>query len=193
MTYAAEAFAPIRGDLAKDVERITTIVGGLARIPSAFNRWRSTCKNECGQCPRCLTAKTVVAQEITKPDVLVWEVFDPKTLDPIGILRLSRIRLGKDALLDFSFFDGRISDKLDLLRQWVVDGAFQTQPDWTPLRRLNAEVPAHAFAMMNVLAKLGFVGKYRVRHGGSRFWADAIIPTQGHVGDLVIVHLDNEW
>lgn len=191
MSYSAKIAVFATGDLEADAEKASLVMTELARRPSAFSRWRALCNDGCGTCEICVAAKAAVAAELLRPDARVWEVYNAGGVVPLGILRLSRIRPGTEAVLDFSFFDNKMSDKIGLLED-LIQSSFSAQDDaWVPLRRLVAEMPAHAFFQLRTFMKMGFGGPFRVAYAGHKFGATAIIPTPDpRIGALVTMALE---
>lgn len=135
-----------------------------------FTDYARGCKGQCGGfCddldPACQRAKTAVSSALLKPDTLLWEVWrkpsaPPAELDFVGILRLSEIHLGSDALAHFVFFDQRLKDKTELLQAWK-EWVFKDHEGWPALKRVSLSVPSDSFALLKYAQKtLGATGDF---------------------------------
>ena len=117
------------------------------------------------------TRKRSVVANFMKPDSLTWEVWklDAASLpvDLVGILHLSEIRLGQDAIAHYVFFDEKLSGKTNLINT-VIDWAFEDHPEsgWEALNRITVMVPDMAFALARHARRyLGFGGPFTYKIG----------------------------
>jgi len=123
------------------------IVKRCAAHEAFFSDYMRGCDKQCGGLcrslsPSCSLAQKAVVSTLTKPDAMLWEVWDDQELDLVGILRLSEVVLGCSAKAHYFFFDGKLRDKTELLlewKRWVFEEA--------GLHRVTIEVPAHAHAL----------------------------------------------
>lgn len=107
----------------------------------------------------------------------VWSDAEPKRL--CGLLYLSDIVPGCEAMTHYVFFDGHLRDKTPLLLA-MLDWAFSDHPElaWRGLHRLTVEVPTtHTALAAHAQKRLGFVaeGTKRevIRQRGK--WLDTLI------------------
>jgi len=122
---------------------------------TALNEYEKGCEEACGDCDQCLRVKNKVAALLTHPWTYVWEVHTTDPVDFVGILVLSRVDPGRDATAIFTFFDGKLRDKTEVLRSWF-DWSFEN----FALNRITVEIPAYAFAAIRHAKKLGFGGDF---------------------------------
>lgn len=87
-----------------------------------------------------------------EPTGLFWEV------DDVGILYLTDIRPGYEALAHFSFWDRRYRGREELLRAMI-----RYNFDLLKLHRMSCEVPLFASALMGFAERMGFVKEGRKR------------------------------
>jgi len=94
--------------------------------------------------------KVAVAHVLTAPDSYAWEVWRRDEL--VGILLVSKVIPGLDALAHFAFFDRALFGRTKLLQR-VIGTVFHQ----FGLERLSVEVPAHLTALLDFTRrKLGF-------------------------------------
>ena len=94
--------------------------------------------------------KIAVAAWLTDPDNLFWEVWHGGTL--IGILGVTRVILGLDALAHLAFYDRQLWGRRQLVL-CMMGWAFRE----LRLQRLSVEIPEHLEPLIRfVRAKLGF-------------------------------------
>ena len=126
---------------------------------SPLNGYVHGCEAKCGECPQCQRSKERVAALLTHPASYVWEVWQTEggaAVDLTGILVLSKVDPGRDATAVYTFFDGKLRDKTEVL-QWWINWAFTS----LALQRLSIEIPSYAFAALRHAKKLGFGGPFR--------------------------------
>ncbi len=115
-----------------------TILNGLARLP-LFPLPLSVDER-----------KVAAASFLTDPDNLVWEVWRGSEL--VGILSLSRILRGLDAVGHFAFFDRQLLGRRQLVLA-MLRWAFRE----LDLQRLSVEIPDHLEPLIRFArTKLGF-------------------------------------
>lgn len=129
----------------------------------------------CGECERCLARKQWVAAGMVKPDARFWEIWSADEEMPIGIVYLTNIKPGLDAIAHYVFFDGKLSDKtpiLESLMEWFfVD---HRASGWQGLERITLEIPEHYFALArHAFKKLGFGGPFQYETKGLK------VPVEG--------------
>ena len=145
------------------------------------------------------TRLAAVATSLMKPDSLTWEVWrteDGQVVDVVGILHLSDIRNGHDAVAHYVFFDGDLRGKTDLIAK-VLDWTFTDHKDWPALQRLTIEIPDFAFALArHAQKKLGFGGPFKHRIGGKTVQVEGVkrgaLHWRGEPRDLLILWKMNE-
>ena len=133
--YLAIAYDPFRGNPAKN----DVILNGCVNLPNLF--------------PLPGTAeerRVIIASWLTKPEHLFWEVW--RGSDVMGILGLSRVIVGLDAVGHFAFFDRQLVGRRTLVVKMMRWAFEQLQ-----LRRLSVEIPDHLDPLIRFCrAKLGF-------------------------------------
>lgn len=182
------------------VQKAATLLQQAIEHESFFTDYEKACDAHCGECEQCLQAKQAVSAAIQDPRALCWEVWrhDPQTyeyLDFVGILRLSRIKLGCDAIAHYFFFDGKLRDKTDLLHAWK-NWAFSDAGNWKALHRVTLEIPDFAFALARHAHKfLGFGGPFKHTCKGAKFPVEGVkqstILWRGEWHDELIMGLRN--
>jgi hypothetical protein len=105
-----------------------------------------------------------VSQMLSRRDALIWEVWRTDGADPqlVGIVYLTEIEIGVDALAHYIFFDRELRDKTELLRS-MLEWFFTPHAEvgWEPLRRVTVEIPDFAFALAKHAQRyLGFGGDF---------------------------------
>lgn len=152
------------GAMAKAEWKLQKVLRHCAAHEMFFSDFIRGCDGECdGFCrdlsPACAATKSIVMNELRAADALLWEVWQ-NDIDFVGIFRLSKVRLGEDALAHFFFFDGRLSKAREgLLNAWKRWG-FTDHENWTALHRVTVEIPAYAFALARFAQRLGFGGQF---------------------------------
>jgi len=160
------------------------ILNRCAAHENYFTDYIRGCPNgECnGFCndlsPTCAAVKDAVRASILKPDTMTWEVWskgdDGVYIDFMGILRLERINLGCDAVAHYFFFDGKLTNKTELLQRWL-DWGFSDSADWVGLHRVTIEVPTYAYALAKHAARhMGFGGPYTFKHKRSTLQVEGV-------------------
>jgi RimJ/RimL family protein N-acetyltransferase len=139
----------------EDVLKIHGIFMHAIDKDSPLNGYVHGCPERCGECEQCRISKERVAALLTHPSSYVWEVWAEAPVDLIGILVLSKVDPGRDATAVYTFFDGKLRDKTEVL-QWWINWAFQA----LALQRLSIEIPSYAFAALRHAKKLGFGGPF---------------------------------
>lgn len=127
------------GDEAKDEARNRLILDSLVALPNLF-------QGNVASADRIIVA----AQVLVDPANRVWEIWRDGTL--VGILLLTRIVRGVDALAHLAFFDKKLVGKRSLLRNMIREAFRDLQ-----LQRLSVEIPAHLDPLIRfVRTKLDF-------------------------------------
>lgn len=166
---------------------ISEIVRRTAGMETLFTDFLPACKPLCEdvtQCERCADRLRAVAWSLTKPDARAWEVWrHGESSEVVGILYLTKINPGCDALAHYAFFDHDLKSKTKLIEQ-MIGWCFSDHDDWYALRRLTIEVPSFAAALAShATKKLGFGGGFthkfhhRSKTGGHR--PPTVIPVEG--------------
>ena len=147
---------PLRVQSIEDILKLHAVYQAAIGKDNPLNAYSHGCPEGCGECDLCLASKARIAQLLTHPASYTWEVWanDPH-LDLVGILVLSRVDPGRDATAAYTFFDGKLRDKTEVL-QWWINWAFKT----LALQRLSIEIPSYAFAALRHAKKLGFGGPF---------------------------------
>lgn len=98
--------------------------------------------------------KIAVAQALTAPENVVWEVWRRSAQVPmelVGVLLLTRVVAKLDALAHFAFFDRHLVGKRPLI-QTMLGWCFEQ----LELRRISVEIPEHLEPLIRFTRKLGF-------------------------------------
>lgn len=149
------------------------------------------------------TKKLTVASFLTKPDSVVWEVWRTEhslPVDVVGILYLTRVRWGQEAVAHYVFFDGDLRGKTSIINE-IIGWCFEDHPErnWKALNRLTVEIPDVWYALAkHAHFKLGFGGKFRHRIGNRTLEVEGIkrgaVLWRGEMRDVLILGLINdEW
>lgn len=123
-------------------------------------------------CPACLSRMHRVAAMLAAPDSRAWEVWNLEgDATPVGLVLLTQVVPGHDAIAHYVFFDERLGDKSATLNG-LIAWCFEDHPDegWAALARLTIEIPTPFAALARHAAKrLGFGGDFPyVLHAGER-------------------------
>lgn len=159
MIYEALPFRPTpeRASITNDILR------KLAAHETLFTDYERACPDLCMTCALCKERIQIILRGLFDPYSRVWEVWRSDG-ELAGVLSLSRIVPGGDALAHYVFFDGRLRDKTEVLES-AIQWAFTDHPGWTALRRISVEVPDFAFALARHASRyLGFGGSFQ--HSG---------------------------
>jgi hypothetical protein len=166
LTYEAVPFSPWvpgRESIVADIIRKT------ASMETLFTDFLPACKPLCQDvttCEQCADRMMAVSVALSDPRARVWEVWNESSV--VGILYLTKIQPGCDALAHYAFFDSDLQGKTRLLED-MIRWAFEEHEDWLPLRRLTIEVPVFAFALArHATTKLGFGGDFKYTHKRQR-------------------------
>lgn len=162
LTYAILPYTPSPDRAAV----VSAILRGLCHFETIFTDYNKACEAKCFQCEQCILCMRTVAGTLTHPASRVWEVWQQsvESFDLVGVLYLTDVIPGQDAVAHYVFFDGRLHDKTALVEsmiQWV----FEDHEDWQALKRLTIEIPDFAFALARHAHKhLGFGGDFPFTH-----------------------------
>lgn len=165
--YEAVPFEP-RPERAEIVSRL---IRGLA----AHDQWWSDeyprCELGCFDsdpsefCTACARRFASVSQTLGKRDSRVWEVWEIGG-DLVGAILLTGIKPAEDAVAYYVFFDRRLKDKEEVLRE-VIDWCFSSHDEWRALQRLTIEVGRHAAPLaLHAQRKLSFGGPFETQVKG---------------------------
>ena len=170
-TYIASPFAPSleRADV------VSAITRGLMQFETIFTDYHRGCEESCGECEACLRSRDAIAYILSHPDSRAWEVWrmdDEPTL--AGVILLTHVQQGVNAIAHFAFFDSRLRDKTELLEN-MIQWTFTEHPGWKALKRLSIEIPDYAFALARyAYRELGFGGDYVFRQNGKSIAVEGI-------------------
>ena len=132
----AVQYEPFTGNPARN----EVILNACAEMPNLFPLPLETVEER----------KVAVAHVLTAPDTYTWEVWRGQAL--VGILVVSKVIPGLDALAHFAFFDRALFGRTRLIQR-VIGTVFQQ----FGLERLSVEVPEHLTALLDFTRrKLGF-------------------------------------
>ena len=140
-----------------------------------------------------------VAHVLNKPNSYSWEVWrseDGEFVDVVGILYLTNISAGQDAVAHFVFFDEDLRGKTRLMQR-VLDWIFTDHEDWRALQRVTVEIPDFMFALVRYAQRyLGFSGPFTHKIAGKSARVEGVkknaILWRGKPRDLLILGKTNE-
>lgn len=201
MTYEAIPFlaTPERADVTSRILR--AIVGH----ETVFNDFQRGCEEECYRekdvaemCPQCRGRMELVAAALLRPDARSWEVWRVNGEAPelAGLIRISRIVPGMDAVGHYVFFDNDLRGKTKALKS-IIGWLFEDHEEegWHALPRLTVEIPDFAYALARHAHKrLGFGGNFEWKPPRGKAIAvegvkREVIPWRGQKRDLLILGL----
>ena len=170
-----------------DLLRVGFVLDKALERETALNEYQAGCAEGCGECDRCLGVRARLGSLLTHPSSFAWEVFSTDPVDLAGILVLSRVDPGRDATAIFTFFDGKLRDKTEVLQSWF-DWSFQN----FKLNRITLEVPAYAFAALRHASKLGFEGPFEHEGFAVEGIKRSALLRDNQPVDMVVLGLVNE-
>ena len=143
--------------------------------------------------------KESIARALTAPDSYVWEVWQQQgglPVDIVGIIYLTKIRRGQDAVAHYVFFDRDLLGKTPLLQQ-ILDWVFEDHDGWDALQRVTLEIPDFAYSLaFHAQKKLEFGGKYRHKIGNKSIQVEGVkekaLLWRGKMRDVLILGKQNE-
>jgi hypothetical protein len=191
MHYFAIPFDPSK----ERANVVSKIIRKMASIESVFTDYQKPCDDECMECDTCGETLRIAARMLSNPQSRIWEVWrrdddkDGAELDLVGILYLTDITRGCDALAHYLFFDGKLKDKTQLLKDMIAL-VFEDTEDWMALNRLTVEIPEFAFALArHAHKKLGFGGDFEHRGLEVEGKKRSAITWRGKSWDLLVMGL----
>lgn len=145
---------------------VSDLMRRIAATPSVFSE--QPCDAECirqatleTMCDVCSRRMKRVAALLVAPDSRAWEVWRlGADAEPAGIVMLTDIAPGHDAIAHYIFFDERLGDKTTLLNR-LIEWCFEDHPEegWGALARITIEIPTPFAALARHASKrLGFGG-----------------------------------
>lgn len=155
-------------------EIVSSIIRSLATHETFFSGYAGSCEEDCitsgttlvDMCERCTMKMRAVSHLLMKADSRVWEVWkttDASEVEPIGVVMFTSITPGLDAFGHYVFFDGKLSDKTEILED-IIQWGFLDHPEegWVKLKRYTVEIPLPFAALArHASRKLGFTGPFR--------------------------------
>ena len=140
-----------------------------------------------------------VAHILNKPNTMSWEVWrheDGELVDVVGILYLTGISIGQDAVAHFVFFDKRLHSKTQLMLE-MLDWVFTDHEGWRALQRVTVEIPDFMFALVRYAQRyLGFSGPFTHKIAGKSAKVEGVkrnaVLWRGKPRDLLIMGKLNE-
>lgn len=152
-------------------EILSTLMRRIAATENVFADYTGTCATNCAlggapleaMCPSCRHRMGIIASTITAAGTRVWEVWCSSGAAPeaVGVISFTDIQAGVDAKAHYIFFDERLADKTEILKE-IIRWAFTDHEDWRALQRLTIEIPRPFAALARHAArKLGFGGDFR--------------------------------
>ena len=139
MGLVAVPYRPFTDNPQADEAKNAKILSALSDLPNLFPLQYSDEQRQ-----------TIIAATLVDPQNVAWEIWRDGTL--VGILLLTRIVRGLDALAHLAFFDKKLVGKRALLRNMIAR-AFRE----LALQRLSVEIPAHLEPLIRfVRTKLDF-------------------------------------
>lgn len=183
---------------ATNLKTAETLMRGLAAHETIFTDYQRGCPSLCMECEQCAQRLLTIARLLMHPGCRHWEVWRYKTVVPEteaeleelgndagefslqGIIMLTNVTIGCDAVAHFTFFDG-LSNKTPLLER-LMEWVFTNHPEdgWVGLNRLTIEVPDYAFALAHYAhRKLGFGGQFRHKYRRGNGGVVKTLPVEG--------------
>ncbi len=139
MGLVAIPYRPFTGNEAADEAKNAKILDALSTLPNLFPLQYTVEQRQL-----------IIAATLVDPTNRAWEIWRDGSL--VGILLLTRIVRGLDALAHLAFFDKKLVGKRQLLRNMIAR-AFRE----LDLQRLSVEIPAHLEPLIRfVRTKLDF-------------------------------------
>lgn len=170
---------------------VSHVLRSLCAFDNVFTDYSKACELKCFACPLCLSRMAHASSILAKPDSRVWEIWNDT--DCVGVVYLTDIVPGVDALAHYVFFDGRLRDKEDTVKA-MIDWVFEDHPEagWRGLRRLTLEIPDFAKALaLHATRGLGFGGDFTYTNGKSRVSVEGVkrkaILWRGELRDILIL------
>lgn len=148
---------------------VSAIMRELLKFETIFTDYTRGCDEICGECERCRYALAVIARMMARTDTIAWEVWsDDEEPTLAGVVYLTDVVAGENAICHYCFFDRKLVDKTALLEE-LAQWCFSEHEGWEPLRRLSLEIPDFAFTLArHAYTKLGFGGDFvRMQNGKS--------------------------
>lgn len=169
-------------------EIISDVLGNIAKLETVFTDYQSLCEDRCFNCDICLQRLSSVSAMLLRPDSMSWEVWNGEL---VGLIYMTRIVVGSDALAHFAFFDGKLSDKRELLDN-MIEWVFEDHDGWIGLKRITVEIPDYAFALAHFAQrKLGFGGPIEHKIGKRQIMVEGVkrkaVTWQGDDRDILIM------
>lgn len=153
---------------------VSHIIRNVAHYETLFTDYARICDERCAEtrelpqmCAACQTRIASINRMLLDPYSRTWEVWGEDAL-PIGILYLTNVIPGGDALAHYLFFDADLRGKSDLIES-IIQWCFEDHPTegWVALRRMTVEVPSYAFALARHASRyLGFSGPFKYTRKG---------------------------
>ena len=170
----------------EDILKLHSIYMAAIDKDTGLNGFVHGCEQRCGTCDVCTDSKTRIATLLTHPATFAWEVWDENLVDLVGILVLSRVDPGRDATAIYTFFDGKLRDKTEVLQRWI-DWAFQA----LALQHISLEIPSYAFAALRHAKKLGFGGPFDFEGFKVEGVKGGALQYKGDRADLILMGLES--
>lgn len=144
----------------------SALVRAISRHETFFTDYSRVCEASCFRydCDLCASRLRTVSRHLVNADSIIWEVWSVEAVPRLcGIVYLTQVIPGCDAVAHYLFFDGNLRDKTTFLEA-MIEWCFTEHPGWLPLRRLTITVPAYASALAShANRRLGFGGPFRYR------------------------------
>lgn len=144
-----------------------TIAMGVAKHENVFTDYERLSHSLCSDvisCAECAHRVMGVHRVLLDPQAMAWEVWNMEKGEVIGLIYLTQVVPGCDALAHYVFFDGDLAGKTELLKA-MMRWCFEDHDGWRALKRLSVMVPDFAFALArHAVTKLGFGGDYKYEY-----------------------------
>jgi hypothetical protein len=145
-------------------EIVAKIIRSVARFENIFTDYERACSPICDDvlgCSRCRERLECVSRVLSDPKARVWEVWRVDgEFEVVGIIYLTNVIPGCDALAHYVFFDSDLNGKTELLKE-LMTWATTDREDWAGLKRITIEIPEYAYALArHAVRKLGFGGDF---------------------------------
>jgi hypothetical protein len=123
---------PLRLNPTKSAE----ILNNLIRFETMFSDYQPACESVCGYCEKCIRRKMTVVSKLTALDAMAFEVWKDDRL--VGILYITDIVAGHDAMAHFNFWDKDLRGKAGIINSAIDSFVFSGDLN---LHRLTIQVP----------------------------------------------------
>ena len=119
-----------------------SIALGIAKHENVFTDYERLSHPLCANviaCAECRDRVMGVHRVLLDPKALSWEVWNMESGEVVGLIYLTDVIPGCDALAHYVFFDGDLVGKTSLLRS-MIDWCFSDHEGWKGLKRITVSL-----------------------------------------------------